>query len=68
MSTYTKAQKDWYEKNKHLILARTRKYKKEYNKMYYKKNRAKLIARTKAWRKALKTKLDVAVEESFKES
>lgn len=67
MSSYTKAQKEWYERNKNLILARTRKYKKEYNKMYYKKNKAKLIAAAKAYKKALKTKLDLAVEESFKE-
>lgn len=67
MSTYGQAQKEYYERNKHLLLARQRKYKKEYNKLYYKKNKAKLLAAAKAWKLRNKIKdLPNLCEASFK--
>lgn len=67
-TSYGAAQKKYYEANKHLIAGRTRKYKKEYNRMYYKRNKAKMNKAALEYQRKKRTDLATAVQASFEES
>jgi len=48
--TYDESKKSYYQRNKALIAARTRLYRKQYNARYYKKNKQKVIQNVYKWR------------------